>query len=137
MGNSASTTIAANTSEVVVTHEVTNCSGLRLTTLSNGRYTSAHVEVNLPGCIDTTSKNAPLETPHINLSHGPLLDLASTEIVSYRNELLKKQGIRFANAVRSVRMRALASMQSRTNAYLMNGDAVVISGKETGWMKVR
>ncbi len=75
--------------------------------------------------------------PGIDLSHGPLLDLASTDIVKYRIEQLKEQSIRFANVLRSVRMRRAASMQSKTNAYLMNNDAVVIDGKETGWVKVQ
>lgn len=75
--------------------------------------------------------------PGIDLSHGPLLDLASTDIVKYRIEQLKEQSIRFANVLRSVRIRRAASMQSKTNAYLMNNDAVVIDGKETGWVKVQ
>ena len=79
------------TSETITIHEVTNCSGLRVTSLSNGKYASTHVASNLPGCIDTSSKNTPIEVPRIDLSQGPLLDLASTEIVAYRNELLKKQ----------------------------------------------
>ncbi len=128
---------SSNTIDVVITHEVTNCSGLRVTTLSNGKYASTRVAPSLVGCIDTTSKNTPLETPRIDLSQGPLLDLASTDIAHYRTELLKKQGIRFANAIRSVRMRQLASMASRTNAYLISGDAVVISGKETGWVETQ
>ncbi len=34
-------------------------------------------------------------------------------------------------------MRAQASRASRTNAYLMRNDAVVVSGNETGWVKVQ
>jgi SH3-like domain-containing protein len=57
--------------------------------------------------------------------------------VNYRVTQIKEQGVRFANALRSVRMRAQASRASRTNAYLMRNDAVVISGSETGWVKVQ
>lgn len=80
---------------------------------------------------------ATLILPGIDLSHGPLLDLASTDIVKYRIEQLKEKSIRFANVLRSVRMRRAASMQSETRAYLMNNSAVIISGKETGWVKVQ
>ena len=34
-------------------------------------------------------------------------------------------------------MRSMASMKARTNAYLITGDAVVITGKETGWIKTQ
>ena len=34
-------------------------------------------------------------------------------------------------------MRAQASRASRTNAYLMRNDAVIVSGNETGWVKVQ
>ena len=117
--------------------EVTNCNGTRVSPLSNGGYAITRVALNLPGCISTTPRGEVIDTPRIDLSHGPLLDLASTDIVNYRVTQIKKQGIRFANALRSVRMRRMASMQARTEAYLMRNDAVVVEGKETGWVKVQ
>ncbi len=114
---------------------VTNCNGTRITPLSGSGYAISQVGQNLPGCIRTDKEGHIITGP--NLSHGPLLDLASTDIVNYRIEQLKKQKIRFASVIRSVRMRNTASMESRTNAYLMRNDAVVIEGKETGWVKVQ
>jgi hypothetical protein len=67
----------------------------------------------------------------------PLLDLAQTDIVAYRIELMKAQQIRYANALRSVRMRNAATKQSKTNAYLMQDDAVVVTGSGTGWTPVQ
>jgi hypothetical protein len=68
-------------------------------------------------------------------STGPLLDLTSSDIVNYRKAQLRQEQIRYANALRSVRMRQKATKQSKTVAYLMKNDAVVIQGKETGWVK--
>ena len=128
----------SNLGEHIVMTEVTNCNGLRITSLSNGRYYSTRVSSNLPGCVDSEyDTNIRPESPRINIENGPLLDLASTEIVNYRTEKMKEQNIRFANAIRSVRMRRAASMQADTSAYLMRNDAVVIDGKETGWVKVQ
>ncbi len=122
---------------VITTTTITN-------TLSTGAIATGSVSTGSVST-GTTSEStgavfvweATLTLPGIDLSHGPLLDLASTDIVKYRIEQLKEQSIRFANVLRSVRMRRAASMQSKTNAYLMNNDAVVIDGKETGWVKVQ
>ncbi len=131
-------TLPADLPETLSMNEVTNCSGLRLTSLSNGRYYSTRVASDLPGCVQAQyDPNINPDTSRVDLSNGPLLDLASTDIVNYRAEKMKEQGIRFANAIRSVRMRRAASMQSETKAYLMNNDAVTIEGKETGWVKVQ
>ena len=138
---SSSNTGSSNTSDLkdtIVMDEVTNCSGLRLTSLSNGRYYSTRVAPNLPECVNTAyDPNINPDTSRVNLENGPLLDLASTDIVNYRTEKMKNDKIRFANVQRSVRMRRAASMQAETRAYLMNNDAVVIEGKETGWVKVQ
>lgn len=67
--------------------------------------------------------------------NGPLLDLAQTDIVKYRREQMRQDQIRYANAIRSVRMRAKTTKKSDTVAYLIKNDAVVIEGKETGWVK--
>lgn len=68
---------------------------------------------------------------------GPLFDLAQTDIVGYRLALMRARQIRYANALRSVRMRNAANMQSKTDAYLMRNDAVVITASTTGWTGVQ
>lgn len=101
--------------------------------------------MNLPGCIDTSNQENTvsysgniLSTPHlIDLSNGPLFDIKSTQIADYRKKLLLDQGIKFANPVRSVRIRKNPNMKSTTEAYLMKNDAVVDSGDGIGWDKVQ
>jgi hypothetical protein len=79
-------------SESITIDEVTNCNGLRLTSLSNGRYYSARVAENLPGCIDAVyDTNINPTESRVNLSNGPLLDLASTDIVNYKTSKMKEQ----------------------------------------------
>lgn len=128
-------TMSIQTGAVSTGSTVTNCNGMQVVSLSNGGYAISHVAPNLSGCVHTDNAGNVITGP--DLSGGPLLDLASTDIVNYRLEQLKAQKIRFANAIRSVRMRAQASRESRTNAYLMRNDAVVVDGKETGWVKVQ
>lgn len=124
------------TPEVITLSETVNCSGLKVTKLSNGTYYRTQVDVNLPGCIvaQYNEKIRPTEK-RINTENGPLLDTASTQIVNYRAKQIYDQKIRFTEVMRSVRMRQAATKTSKTVAYLMNNDAVVISGKETGWVK--
>lgn len=121
---------------LTVTKDVINCNGLRVISYSDGSYKSFYAEKNLPNCVRAAYTPEVDTGSHIDLSHGPLLDLASTEIVNYRAKLLKDQGIRFANAVRSARIRRAATKQSTTEAILMRNDAVVINGEVTGWTKV-
>ncbi len=68
---------------------------------------------------------------------GPLFDLAQIDIVSYRIELMKARQIRYANALRSVRMREQASKNSNTEAYLMRNDAVIVTQSGAGWTGVQ
>jgi hypothetical protein len=68
---------------------------------------------------------------------GPLFDLAQRDIVAYRTELMKARQIQYANALRSVRMRAQATKNSRTEAYLMQNDAVVVTQSGPGWTGVQ
>ncbi len=67
--------------------------------------------------------------------NGPVLDIRSTDIANYRSLQMKKSGVRYVNPIRSVKMRATASMSGRVSSYLMRNDAVVITGQETGWVK--
>jgi SH3-like domain-containing protein len=125
-------------SEKTLVKEVTNCSGLTLRSYSDGSYSSEQGSINQENCVDDTGVvEVPKKKSKVNLSHGPLLDLASTDIGNYRAKLLRDRGVRFADAVRSARMRREANMQSKTNAYLMRNDAVIVSGKETGWVRVQ
>jgi hypothetical protein len=68
---------------------------------------------------------------------APIFDLAQTDIVAYRIELMRAQQIQYANALRSVRMRNAATKKSKTNAYLMQDDAVVVTGSGNGWTPVQ
>ena len=105
----------------------------------------SHTGVNLPGCINTVTQTGTITqvvipvktTPLINLSHGPLFDIRSTQIAEYRKQLLRDQNIQFANPVRSVRIRSAATKKSQTEAFLMKNDAVVNSGDGIGWDKVQ
>ncbi|GAB0174422.1 MAG: hypothetical protein HHAS10_03010 [Candidatus Altimarinota bacterium] len=132
---STSVVVSSGTTLTVV-KDVTNCNGLRVISYSDGSYKSFYAEKNLPNCIRAGYVPEVNTGSRIDLSHGPLLDLASTEIVNYRAQLLKDQGIRFANAVRSARIRRAATKQSNTEAILMRNDAVVVNGDVTGWTKV-
>lgn len=93
------------------------------------------------GMISTGSTSTGVIAPEPTFSgytiDAPLLDLAQTDIVAYRIELMKAQQIRYANALRSVRMRNAATKQSKTNAYLIQDDAVVVTGSGTGWTPVQ
>jgi len=50
---------------------------------------------------------------------------------------MKEKQIRYADVVRSVRMREEKSKQSKTVAYLMDNDAVVVTGSGSGWTPVQ
>ncbi len=142
------------------------CDGTVVSRVEAGKLDISTTEKNLPGCqgprwIDTTlSLQASLTgyvVPTIDStgatisqstwsmhpqSYDPeldwaLLDLAQTDIVAYRTELMKARQIRYANALRSLRMRNAASMNSKTDAYLMQDDAVIVSGSGNGWTQVQ
>jgi Bacterial SH3 domain len=133
-GSSIQTSIGGST--LLVIRDVTNCNGLRVISYSDESYKSFYVEKNLPNCV-RAAYVPPADTgSHIDLSHGPLLDLASTDIVNYRTKQLKDQWVRFANAVRSARIRRAATKNSNTEAILLRNDAVVVSGEVKWWTKV-
>jgi hypothetical protein len=93
------------------------------------------------GMISTGSTSTGVTSPESTSSgyviDAPLLDLAQTDIVAYRIELMRAQQIQYANALRSVRMRNAATKKSKTNAYLMQDDAVVVTGSGHGWTPVQ
>lgn len=78
------------------------------------------------GTPDATPKKKPI-----------LLDLSQTDTVNYRIEMIRQQQIRYANAIRSLRVRSGKSMQSDTTGYLTRNDAVQVTGEFTGWTPVR
>ncbi len=82
-----------------------------------------------------------VETDTALQNQGPvewiiLLDLAQTDIVNYRLERMRQNQIRYANAIRSVRMRQAATKASETEAILMRNDAVIVESSG-GWSKVQ
>ena len=76
--------------------------------------------------LDATPKKSPI-----------LLDLSQRDILNYRIEMIRQQQIRYANAIRSLRVRSGKSMQSDTAGYLIRNDAVQVTGESTGWTPVR
>ena len=66
-----------------------------------------------------------------------ILDLAQKDIVNYRVEKIKQEQIRYANAIRSVRIRQWKSLESNTKGYLIKNDAVQVTGEATGWTPVK
>jgi hypothetical protein len=51
--------------------------------------------------------------------------------------MIRQQQIRYANAIRSLRVRSGKSTQSDTAGYLIRHDAVQVTGEVTGWTPVR
>jgi hypothetical protein len=123
-----------------------NCLGPKVA--DDGKFvsTSVSTQVSAQTWITTPSSTGVTTTPsgvisdkkeYTPQSSGPLLDLASSDIVTYRIESMKEKQIRYADVVRSVRMRQEKSKQSKTVAYLMNNDAVVVHGSGAGWTPVQ
>lgn len=115
--------------------EITNCNGTRVTHMDNGTPVIVRVSRDLPGCIRTTETHTQPDRPVFDPQDGPAFDIRSTDIVNYRTMNMSQDGIRYAHVTRSVKMRGSPTMQSRVNAYLIKNDAVVISGRETGWVQ--
>lgn len=136
MASTGTTPQTATGKTLTVTKDVTNCNGLRVISYSDGSFKSFYWDKDTPNCVKANYTPDTKTGSHIDLSHGPLLDLASTDIVNYRAKLLRDQGIRFANAIRSARIRRAATKNSTTEAILMRNDAVVVSGEVSGWTKV-
>lgn len=66
-----------------------------------------------------------------------LLDLAQKDIVGYRTALLRAEQIRYANAIRSVRVRAAQSKTSETTGYLIKNAPVKVITPGAGWSRVK
>jgi hypothetical protein len=57
--------------------------------------------------------------------------------VNYRVEKIKEEQIKYANAIRSVRIRQGKSLESNTKGYLIKNEAVKVTGNATGWTPVK
>ena len=96
--------------KIVMTHiakNMTNCNGPKSTTV--GTTTTGSTDprsLNMFG--DTTAEDRPRVTNKI------ILDLSQKDIVNYRVEQIKQEQIRYANAIRSVRIRSGKSLESDT-----------------------
>lgn len=66
-----------------------------------------------------------------------LLDLSQKDIVNYRVKMIQEEQIRYANAIRSLRIRSGKSLEANTSWYLMRNDAVQVTGQGHGWTPVR
>lgn len=97
-----------------------------VTSTATGELDAEMMEVTATGKVFTQKFNA---------ENGPAFDVRSTDIVNYRTYQMAKKGIRYTNVTRSVKMRNAPNMQSRVTAYLMDNDAIVMTGSETGWVK--
>jgi hypothetical protein len=80
---------------------------------------------------DDTDVNGAKKTPKI------LLDLAQKDIVWYRTALLKAEQVRYANAIRSVRVRMAPSKTSETTGYLIKNAPVKVMTPGSGWSRVK
>ena len=131
-----------------ITYAKLNCDGTAVVRTDVGQLDMVSVEKNMPGCVGgtATSESATSKTIGKTSSgevtkvydatkNGPLLDITSEQIGQYRINLMKEQGIKYANPIRSVRMRSIPSKVAKTTAYLMKNDAVVVSQSGTGWTK--
>lgn len=129
------------------------CDGTVVGRTEVGKLETRTTEKNLPGCLgpkwwesvvsekSSNDESKILRTGAIfDNNRGitdPILDLAQKDIVAYRRELMRSQQIRYTNALRSVRMRAQATKNSHTNAYLIRNDAVIVTQSWSGWTGVQ
>ncbi len=121
-----------NTDSTIV---ITNCSGMRVTRTGT-RVMITRAQKHLENCIMTnTGESDRTNLEKYNADNGPALDIRSTDIVHYRTLQMKNKWIRYVNPTRSVKMRAGESMLARVRTYLMKNDAVIITGKESWWVR--
>lgn len=143
---------AASDANMIPMYAWIGCDGTAVTRTGVGKIVITHIAPNLPNC--NGAKNAPIvtstgshDTP-VSLNNNTtnsgsnidedaitiskksnviLLDLAQKDIVNYRVELIRQKQIRYANAIRSVRIRQGRSLESHTNGYLIKNDAVQVT----------
>ncbi len=142
------------------------CNGTAVTRTEVGKILMTRIAPNMPNCngpkststsstqtgnsVNTVSNTGSI-TPSLNmfdddvtLNATPkkktgviLLDLSQRDMLNYRIEMIRQQQIRYANAIRSLRVRSGKNMQSDTAGYLIRNDAVQVTGAVTGWTPVR
>jgi hypothetical protein len=109
------------------------CQGPKYT----GKIVSTSSSVN-SGTLSTVSQDAnEVDLEYTQPRDVILFDLKQTDIVNYRLERMRQNQIRYANAIRSVRMRQAKSTASKTTAYLIKNDAVITNGDESGWVETQ
>lgn len=107
-----------------------NCNGPKNTAISSSTIDS--------GATNSTKSLNMFEDPDAPKNPNKiLLDLSQKDIVNYRVALIKEEQIRYANAIRSVRIRQGKSLESNTKGYLIKNDAVKVTGNPTGWTPVK
>jgi hypothetical protein len=131
------------------------CDGTAVTRTEVGKIEMTRITKNLPNCNGPKNSTiASSETDTIVTSNEKwlnmfedadmpknqnkiILDLSQKDIVAYRVEKIKEEQIKYANAIRSVRIRQGKSLESNTKGYLIKNDAVKVTGKTTGWTPVK
>jgi hypothetical protein len=124
--------VGAPATETTDTYTPVNASGTSTETVIAEESTDT---VGLEAEMVEVTATGKVFTPKFNPENGPAFDVRSTDITNYRTYQMAKKGIRYTNVTRSVKMRNAPNMQSGVNAYLMDNDAIVMTGSETGWVK--
>ena len=132
--------------KITITHvakNLQNCNGPKSDSVDPVVSSSSSVSQSM------TTNSTPSVTSPVSVKPSPspeemekkrwkiILDLAQKDIVNYRVEKVKEEQIRYANAIRSMRIRSGKSMEADTSGYLIKNQAVQVTGKATGWTPVR
>lgn len=142
---------AVDTDTTVPVYAWIGCDGNAVTRTEVGKIEITPVAKNLPNCkwpkvedtiVLATTENTNTSTTGATTSKKKvtgkiLLDLSQKDIVNYRVEKIKEEQIKYANAIRSVRIREGKSIESKTKGYLIKNDAVKVTGNPTGWTPVK
>lgn len=139
MGCDGNAVTRTEVGKIVITHiakNTKNCNGPKsvLGNTGNTIDTDAITE-DTTGSLNMFNDDLVSDIP--KKSDKILLDLSQKDIVNYRVELIKQEQIRYANAIRSLRIRQGKSLESNTKGYLIKNDAVKVTGDATGWTPVK
>lgn len=137
------------------------CDGTAVTRTEVGKIVLTKIKKNLPDCkgpkspVNGTSASTTGVLPKSNVietntsytgaiipkkkivTDKILLDLSQKDIVNYRVKMIQDEQIRYANAIRSLRIRSGKSLEVNTQWYLIRNDAVKITGQADGWTPVK
>lgn len=117
-----------------------NCNGANNTPIATTKSSSLNMFEDASSDEEVVSHSGAVSTGMVvpqKKERKILLDLAQKDIVNYRVELVKQKKIRYANPVRSVRIREGKSIESDTEGYLIKNDAVKVTGNVSGWTPVK